>query len=103
MVENSSGITDEEPPLDFTHLGSEFSITEPGNKTGLSNSTDSLKSFENHEESESETTQTTENDSLRGSQALGHSLHGINNSESLKSVLGQFVSVFTIPCHEQGE
>ena len=71
MVENSSGITDEEPPLDFTHLGSEFSITEPGNKTGLSNSTDSLKSFENHEESESETTQTTEHDSLRGRSGFG--------------------------------
>lgn len=48
-------------------MGSELSISEACNKTdGLSESSDSLQSFEKHEMSESESTQNFEDDSLRG-------------------------------------
>lgn len=67
LTEHGSGITDEPlPDLTTMTLGSELSITGPMNKTEeLSESSDSLKSFEKHEMSEAESTQNFD-DSLRG-------------------------------------
>ena len=49
-MEHSTGITEEPiPDLTTMTLGSELSITEAFNKTELSDSGDSLKSFEKHE------------------------------------------------------
>ncbi|XP_045199776.2 uncharacterized protein LOC123554020 isoform X5 [Mercenaria mercenaria] len=70
LAEHSSGITEEPlPDLTTMTLGSEISISEAFNKTEeLSESTDSLQSFEKHEMSESESasvSQNFEDDSLR--------------------------------------
>lgn len=57
LVEHSIGITEEPIPADLTTLtvGSELSISEAFNKTDFSDSGDSLKSFEKHEMSTTET------------------------------------------------
>jgi hypothetical protein len=71
LAEHSSGITDEQlPDMTTMTMGSEMSISEAFNKTEeFSDSTDSLKSFEKHEMSESESASFSQNfddDSLRG-------------------------------------
>ena len=71
LAEHSSGITEEQlPDMTTMTLGSEISISEAFNKTeDLSESSDSLKSFEKHEMSESESMSISQNfddDSLRG-------------------------------------
>lgn len=71
MIEHSSGITDEpQPDLTTMTLGSEMSISDAFNKMeDVSDDGDSLKSFEKHEISESESLSTSRNfddDSLQG-------------------------------------
>lgn len=73
LAEHSSGITEEpQPDLTTMTIGSEISISEAFNKTeDLSESSDSLKSFEKHEMSETDSASTShffEDDSLRGMQ-----------------------------------
>ncbi|XP_060578889.1 protein piccolo-like isoform X4 [Ruditapes philippinarum] len=70
LAEHSSGITEEQlPDMTTMTMGSEISISEAFNKTEeFSDSTDSLKSFEKHEMSESESASFSQNfddDSLR--------------------------------------
>ncbi|WAR28283.1 CE295-like protein [Mya arenaria] len=65
LVENSSGITEEPlPDLTMMTMGSELSISEAFNRTeDLNESSDSLKSFEKHENSETDSSINVDEDS----------------------------------------
>ncbi|XP_052783812.1 serine/arginine repetitive matrix protein 2-like isoform X3 [Mya arenaria] len=80
LVENSSGITEEPlPDLTMMTMGSELSISEAFNRTeDLNESSDSLKSFEKHENSETDSSINVDEDSgLRGSSRSADRLQNI--------------------------